>query len=170
MRRKVPVRRVLTAAALTLIWCGLWGSVSLANVASGLALSVVVLAAGRAGAAANPGGIRVGPLLRFAWLVVVDLARSTVDVAVEILTPTDRTGEAIIAVDLPDGASDHLLLLSAAITLSPGTAVVEADSDAGRLYLHLLHVQRRREVEVHVRELADLACAALPNAEPGAEA
>lgn len=168
MKRPAPTRRIVTAAALTLIWCGLWGSVSVANAASGLVLSVVVLAAG--GAVANPGGIRILPLLRFAWRVVVDLARSTVDVAVEIVTPTDRTEEAIIAVDLPDGGSDHLLLLSAAITLSPGTAVVEADGEAGRLYVHLLHVQRRQAVEAHARELAQLACEALPASKPGAEA
>lgn len=168
MKLPATTRLVLTAVALTLIWCGLWGSVSVANAASGLALSTVALGAGRA--ASRPGGIRILPLLRFTWLVLVDLARSTVDVAREIVTPTDRTEEAIIAVDLPDGGNDHLLLLSSAITLSPGTAVVEANGDTGRLYVHLLHVHRRHEVEAHARELTELACAALPTSRPGAEA
>ena len=165
MKSLAPTRRVLTAAVLTLIWCGLWGSVSIANVASGLALSVVVIAANRA--VANPRGVRIIPLLHFTWLVLVDVALSTVHVALEIITPNDHTEEAILGVDLPRGGSDHLLLLSAVITLSPGTAVVETKADPGRLYVHILHVKRRGALETQARKLAELACAALPTADPG---
>ena len=34
--------------------------------------------------------------------------------------------------------------------------------DTGTLYLHLLHSDRRESVTEHVRELAELACRALP--------
>lgn len=154
----------MTTAGLTVIWCGLWGSVSIANVVSGLALSVVVLNASR-----NAGGggvIHVWPLLRFAWLVGIDLARSTFDVAVAILTPTDRTEEAIVAVDLPATGSEHLLLLSASITLSPGTAVVDVDAETGRYYIHLLHASKRETTVAHALRLGELACKALPTANP----
>lgn len=159
-------RRLVSLVVLTLVWCGLWGNLSFANVAGGLVVAVAVLASGVG--SPNEGGVRLGPLLRFAWLVLIDLVKSTVSVAVEIVTPTDRTDEAVIAVEVPREARDHLLLLSVAITLTPGTAVIDTDPDSGTLYLHLLHRRRRDVTVAHVEELVDLACAALPARSIGA--
>lgn len=155
-------RPLIAIAALTLVWCGLWGEVTAANVAAGLvvALGVMALGVGTPGF----GGIRAVPLARLLWLVAVDLAKSTISVAREILTPTDHTKEAIIAVDVGPESRDHLLLLIVAITLTPGTAVVDADRDTGILYLHLLHYDHRAATIEHVRKLSRLACAALPTA------
>jgi multicomponent Na+:H+ antiporter subunit E len=154
----------VTTAGLVLVWCGLWGSVSIANLASGLALSVVVLAADRGPTARHVISFR--PLLRFAWLVFVDLARSTINVAIEIATPNDGTEEVIVAVDLPATGSEHMLLLSASITLSPGTAVVDVDRSTGRYYIHLLHGRLSDETVAHAHKLAKLACEALPTSRP----
>ena len=154
----------MTMVGLTLAWCVLWGSVSVANTISGLALSVLLLNAGRS--AANRRVIRFWPLMRFARLVLVDLVRSTVAVAVEIITPTDHTDEAIIAVDLPHTGSEHTLLISGSITLSPGTAVVDIDASTGRYYIHLLHRSKREVTVAHARKLAEVACEALPTSSP----
>ena len=154
----------MTAAGLVMVWCGLWGSVSIANLASGLALSVVVLATDRGPTARHV--IRFWPLLRFAWLVLVDLARSTINVAIEIATPNDGTEEVIVAVDLPATGSEHMLLLSASITLSPGTAVVDVDRSSGRYYIHLLHGSLSESTVAHAHKLAKLACEALPTSSP----
>ena len=110
------------------------------------------------------------PLLHLTWLVIVDLALSTLAVVREVLTPTDYTDEAIIAVPLPSGGERHLLLLYVAITVTPGTAVVAASSDASTLYLHVLHADRRAEVEAHVIQLAEVASNALPSPPADAEA
>ena len=160
MRALLTPRRLITTALLVIAWCALWGSVSVANVASGTL--VAVAATVFAGVDRNAGGIRLVPLLHFAWLVAVDLVESTVKVAWEILTPTDYTDEAIIAVDTRVEARAHFLLLVVAITVTPGTAVVDSDGDTGRLYLHVLHAEKASEIERHVQRLADLACRALP--------
>ncbi|MEM9611640.1 MAG: Na+/H+ antiporter subunit E [Actinomycetota bacterium] len=156
----MSIRRVLTVVALVAAWCALWGEVTVANLLSGVLVAGVVVASG-AGTSAR-GGVRLRPLVRLAGLVAVDLVESTVSVSREILTRTDRTEEAIIAVRVPAETRSHLLLLVVAITVTPGTAVVDADADTGTLYLHLLHVDRRRQLERHVAELARLACAAFP--------
>lgn len=161
MSGRLGVRRVVTAIVLTAAWCGLWGAVSVANVVSGLALSLGVLASGVG--TPGRGGIRLLPLLHLTWIVFVDLIRSMIGVAVEILTPTDHTEEAIIAVDVPAASSQHVLLLSVAITLTPGTAVVDADPDSGRLYLHLLHLDKRAATVAHVHRLAKVSSEALPS-------
>lgn len=154
------IRRALTIGALTLAWCGLWRSVSIANIISGLAISMAIILLG-IGTPASA-GVRLVPLAKLGWLVLIDLVTSTIDVAVEIITPTDRTEEGVVAVDIPEQGRQHLLLLTIAITLTPGTAVVDADPDTGTLYLHLLHIDRRDQTVAHVEELAHLACEALP--------
>ncbi len=164
LRALVSPRRLVTMALLVAAWCALWGAVSVANVASGTALAVAVTVF--AGVDPNARQIRPWPLLQFLWLVAVDLVVSTVHVAWEILTPTDYTDEAIIAVDTQLGARSHLLMLVVAITVTPGTAVVDSDVATGRLYLHLLHADQAEEIERHVQRLADLACRALPVTEP----
>ena len=90
-------RRLLTMALLVAAWCALWGSVSVANLASGTLIAVVATLF--AGVDRDAGGLRIVPLLHFLWLVLVDLIVSMVYVSWEILTPTDHTDEAIIAVD-----------------------------------------------------------------------
>ena len=161
-------RRLLTMALLVVAWCALWGSVSVANVASGTL--VAVAATTFAGIEPDASGLRVVPLLHFLWIVLVYLIVSTVYVAWEILTPTDHTDEAIIAVDTEVGSRSHFLMLVVAITVTPGTAVIDTDRDTGRLYLHLLHAEKAEEIEQHVRQLAALACRALPVTQPVTEA
>lgn len=153
-------RRFLTVLMLTLAWCALWGSVTFANLLSGAVVGFLVSA--RLVGTDGTGGVRVGPLLHFGALVAIDLAQSTVSVAREILTPTDYTEEGIVAVDMPPGTRAHLLLMIVAVTVTPGTAVVDADPDTGRMYLHLLHINRAEATVEHVLELAELACRALP--------
>ncbi len=163
-RALVTPRRLATMALLVGAWCALWGDVSVANVLSGTL--VVAAATIFSGVDRTTGGLHVVALLHFLWLVAVDLVVSTVQVAWEILTPTDYTDEAIIAVDTSIESRSHFLMLVVAITVTPGTAVVDSDADTGRLYLHVLHAEKSDEIEHHVRHLADLACRALPVSAP----
>lgn len=164
MTKVVTLRRLITVAMLVLAWCALWGGVSAANVLSGLLVGLVIVSLGIG--TQGRGSVRLVPLLHFAGLVLWDLVASTVAVAREILTPVDYTEEAIIAVRVPTDTRSHQLLLIVAITVTPGTAVVDADPDTGTLYLHLLHDDRREAVTEHVVQLAELACRALPTS-PG---
>lgn len=161
MKYRFRLRRVASVAALTFAWCALWGGPSVANVASGVIVATVVSSRGIG--TRGVGHIRFRPLVRFGALVMIDLVVSTVSVAREVLTVTDSTDEAIIAVRVPGNARAHLLLLVVAITVTPGTAVVDVDPSTGTLYLHVLHADRRPAIEAHVRELAELACRALPS-------
>lgn len=157
--RQITFRRAVSVTALTAAWCALWGSPSAANILSGLLVSSAAVTLGMP---ARRGGIRVVPLLQLIWLVAVDLVVSTAVVVREVLTPTDFTDEAIIAIPIPPGGRVHLFLSYVAITITPGTAVVAAEADASVIYLHVLHADRRDEVEEHVLTLFDLAERALP--------
>lgn len=164
MIRFPPARRLINAAALTLGWCGLWGGVTVANVAGGavIALALIVLNVGLPG----DGGVRLRPLATLTGLVLIDLVRSTVGVAKEVLTRRELADEVIIAVPAPAGSHHHRLLLIVLITLTPGTAVVDIATDPDVLYLHLLYRQDAEKSRKHVTRLASLACAALPTTLP----
>lgn len=156
-------RRILTVVGLVCAWCALWGNVSAANILSGAVLAALALGLG-VGTRAS-GGLRLVPFLTFGGLVAIDLVMSTVNVAREILTPTDYTDESIVAVQLQADGRRHLLLLVIAVTVTPGTAVVDTDPDTGTLYLHVLHHDRSEATIAHVGRLSQLACAAFPVAE-----
>ncbi len=160
MRYWFRPRRIVLVAILAASWSALWGDLSWANALAGLAVGLAVVATGMC--PPGRGSLRIGPLVRFTALVARDLVVSTIQVAREILTPTDHTDEAIIRVDVPADTRSHLLLLVVAITVTPGTAVVDADPDTGTLYLHVLHHNRHEQVRAYVARLAELACASLP--------
>lgn len=160
MRWLPKPRRLAMIVALALVWCGLWGSFSVANVAAGV-LIAVLLASVDLGLPGN-GGIRLLPLTKLTGLVLVDLVRSTISVAKEILTQDTLADEAIVAVESPAGSRQHLLLLIVLITLTPGTAVVDADPTTDTLYLHLLYRGDEAKTKAHVTRIANLACQALP--------
>lgn len=155
-----PPRRIVMIGALTAAWCVLWGGLSAANLLSGALSALVVTATGLGGAL--PGGIRPVPLARLTWVVFVDLVRSTIEVAFEILTLKDDTSESVVAVSVPPEARRHMLFYTAAITLTPGTVVVDTDVDTGTLYIHLLHDTDVAATFAHVARLAELACLAFP--------
>lgn len=161
MSRRVDPRRIVLATMLVAVWCGLWGTISAANLITGLAIGAGIAVLGLR--SSGNGGIRFAPLLQLGGLVLKDLATSTVDVGRTILAPSDRTDEAIVAADIPNEGRAHLLLLVVAITLTPGTAVVDAEPDTGRLYLHLLRRHDREKVTQHIRRLAELADHAFPS-------
>ncbi len=153
-------RRLAVMAGLTVAWCALWGNVSVANIASGLIVSGV--ASNGFFSTPHRGPIRVGAAIRLFGLIAWDLITSTAYVAREILTPTDYTEEQLVPVSLPPELRGHVLLLVVAVTLTPGTAVIDVDDDTGELMLHLLHGERTEATVAHVHELATLAEQAFP--------
>ncbi len=142
-------------------WCALWRDISVANLLSGTIVAVgVQLVLGRSVLGGRP--MKIVPVLKLVRLVLIDLVRSTASVAYEILTPTDHTQEAILAIAIPSKAHHLMLPLTVMITLTPGTAVIETDPIAGNMYLHLLHHDQRQETVRHVERLAELLAAAFP--------
>lgn len=158
LRGAFTLRRLATVVGLTVAWCALWGSPSLANVLSGIVVSMAASYAG--GSSRN--SVRFVPLAKLLWLVFVDLIVSTGVVVREVLTPTDYTDEAIVAVPLSGEGRRHLLFMYLAITVTPGTAVVAGDHTGSTMYLHVLHGDRSDDVVEHVEELSSLVARAFP--------
>ena len=125
---------------LVLVWVGLWGSVTAANVLGGFAVAVVLVLLLPPSTVSQRAVLRAGPLLAFAGHFLVDLVRSSLQVAVLVVRPRLRLRQAIVAVPVP-GASDTLLtLLADAISLTPGTLTLEVDRPRSTLYVHVIDV------------------------------
>ncbi len=153
---------VALVAWLTVVWVGLWGSVTAANVLGGLAVSLVLVLLLRPAPASGPAVLAPLPLLRFVLRFCADLVVSSVKVARLVLGPRTALRQAIVSVQVP-GASDTLLtVLADAISLTPGTLTVDVDAATGTLYVHVLDVGEGSQGVERVRAgLQDQARAAV---------
>lgn len=125
---------------LTLVWVGLWGSPTPANVLGGIAVGVAVVGLLPLSAVPSHGLVRPVALLRFVVFFAFDLLRASTKVAAQVLRPRLQLRQAVVAVPVR-GASDRLLtLLANAISLTPGTLTLEVDRPRSTLYVHVLDV------------------------------
>jgi multicomponent Na+:H+ antiporter subunit E len=127
-------------AWLTVVWVGLWGSVTAANVLGGLVVGLVLVVLLRPSPSAGPAVVAPVPLLRFVLRFFADLVVSSLQVVRLVLRRRIELRQAIVQVQVP-GASDTLLtVLADAISLTPGTLTVDVDPGTGTLYVHVLDV------------------------------
>lgn len=157
-RRRPP--RLGMAAWLVVVWVALWGDVSAANVLSGLVLASVLLALFPMRPRGVPGAFRPAAALRFAAYFTWKLVEASAVVTWEVLTPTNRINEGIVAVPIR-GVSDTLTTLVAnAISLTPGTLTLEILQEPTVLYVHVLHLHDIEAVRRGVQHLEVLAIGA----------
>nr|BFF13413.1 hypothetical protein GCM10025699_47160 [Microbacterium flavescens] len=78
---------------------------------------------------------------------LVDLVRASVQVAWQAVRPRGVDSNAIVAVQLHTRSDFIMTLVAEAISLVPGSLVVEADRERSILYLHALAVDDAAGVE-----------------------
>ncbi len=134
-------------AWLTLVWVLLWGDLSVANVVAGAALATLVVVVFPLPALRMR--LKVRPLW-LVWLIVHFLGSvvlATVQVAWTTVSFWRVPRNAVIRVTLLT-SSDFVLTVVAELTsLVPGSIVLEADRAAHSLYIHVLDVHTRADVE-----------------------
>ncbi|SDY50774.1 multisubunit sodium/proton antiporter, MrpE subunit [Micromonospora pattaloongensis] len=148
MSSRAPWRGQLGAVVwLVLIWNLLFGEFTVGNVLGGLAVAALVLVVFPLPAVAFSGRLRPLPLLRFAARFVVDLVSASAQVAWSALRFGREPRSAVIAVPLRVPTDLNLTLTAEALSLVPGSLIVEVDREAGTLYVHVLDVRARADVE-----------------------
>jgi multicomponent Na+:H+ antiporter subunit E len=144
-------RRLVLGAVLVVAWVALWGTLSLANVVSGLLVATVIVLVfpldDDDGAT-----IRWGPALRYSARFVVDLVQSSLAVARLVLAPRHKITQGIVAAPIRPCSPGIVTLVANSITLTPGTLTVEVQDEPPVLYVHCLGLddpdQVRRDVIV----------------------
>ena len=132
---------------LVLVWNLLWGTWSWANLLSGIvvALGVTLLLP----LPPVVGGTRLHPvgLLVFLGYFFLDLVRSAALVAWQTIRPGGIGHSAIIRVQMRTDSDLLLTIVSEALTLVPGSVVIDLDRERRMLALHVLHVRDLADVE-----------------------
>lgn len=152
----------------TAIWVLLWGDVSVANVASGIVVSSLLLVLYPVGRATLTGGL--GRPRPFAALLLVghiarQLVVSNAIVAAAILTPGPRLRSGVVVCPLHTRSERMITFLANVLSLSPGTMPVEVRTEPPTISLHVLFLHdpvatRRKVVELErlaVRAFGSLA-------------
>ena len=122
--------------AMLAIWTLLWREVSPAVLAGGAVVAAVV----EAMRSTSPGFVGFRPVgfsiffVRYVGMVVT----SSLKVAWEVVTPGTTIREAIVAIPLTTDSIPVALLLSNAITYTPGTLTVELTEEPRVVYVHVL--------------------------------
>ncbi|WP_434971370.1 Na+/H+ antiporter subunit E [Micromonospora peucetia] len=120
-----------------LVWSLLWGDFSWGNLAGGMLVAGAVLLFFPLPPVSFGGRLRPGPLLVFAVRFVSELVSASAHVARVAVQPGCRPRGAIIALRLRVRTDLNLALTAEAISLVPGTLIVEVDRYAGVLYVHV---------------------------------
>lgn len=157
---------VAFGSVLLAIWCLLWGSVSVANVVSGLAVvAVILLVLPDTRFAERMPKVRPLALLRLGGRIVVDLLWSNVVVSREILTRDSAIHSAVVKVPLPFCSDALLTFVADVLALSPGLMPIEVTRNPGVIWVHVLQVDDVERVRHDVRSLAELSVRAFGSAE-----
>ena len=147
--------RIWILCWLILVWVLLWGSVSAANLLSGLAIALVVTLWLPLPPVPVEGRLRPLPLLRLIVTVAYSLVVSSVQVAALALRPAPPLS-AIIRARLAVKSDLVLALAVNILNLTPGTIVLEIDQARRMIYVHVLDVGSDREMKRFHRYLDSL--------------
>ncbi|MEU4528261.1 Na+/H+ antiporter subunit E [Micromonospora ureilytica] len=133
---------------LVVVWNLLWGDINWANLVGGLLVGAAVLAFYPLPAVSFGGRIRPWALLVFAGRFAVELVSASLHIARIAVQPGYRPRGAIIAVRLRVATDLNLALTAEAVSLVPGTLILEVDRDSGTLYLHVLDTHGPADLDV----------------------
>jgi multicomponent Na+:H+ antiporter subunit E len=141
------VRRWPTVIWLTLVWMLLWGTFTPLSIVGGVLVALLVTALFPLPEALGRLPVRPLRLLGLVAFLAYDLVVSALEVSWEVLRYGSRARGAIVAVPLLS-RSDHVVTVMAnAVSLSPGTMVLQIDQDGGVCYVYALGPRDRAGAE-----------------------
>jgi multicomponent Na+:H+ antiporter subunit E len=148
--------RIWVLVWLTLVWLLLWGSVSAANVLSGLAVALVITVLLPLPAVPVQGRLHPLSLLWLALNVAWWLLQSSIQVAWLAVRPGPPPLSAVLRARLALKSDLVLALAVNIMNLTPGTIVLEIDQGRRLVYVHVLGVGSQRSVDRFYRQVTKL--------------
>jgi multicomponent Na+:H+ antiporter subunit E len=148
--------RVWVMCWLILVWILLWGTVSAANVLSGLAIALVITVLLPLPAVPIEGRVHPLSLLRLVLTVAYYLALSSVQVAWLAVKPGPPPLSAVLRAHLAIKSDLVLALAVNIINLIPGSIVLEIDQARRMIYVHVIDVGSERAVNRFYSQVAEV--------------
>jgi multicomponent Na+:H+ antiporter subunit E len=162
---RVPVLLVW----FVVLWESLWGNFTVANLLSGVAVSIgLVLLVRLPGASLRSYGAgRVRPIRTLWFLVffVVKVVQANVSLAWEVVTPRNTIEPGILGIPIRDCSDALVTLIANAFTLTPGSLTIEVLEDPTVIYVHVLHLNDPEKVRRDLLHLAEMAVRAFGTAD-----
>lgn len=131
---------------LTVVWVLLWGNLNLGTIASGICIAIIVVIAFPLPGMEFSGRPNLWRIVLFVLKMGFELVVTSFQVVIQAITPGPRIKSAVIAVKLHTHNELILTLLAICVTLTPGTAIIEARRASGELYVHLLGVNDEKDL------------------------
>jgi multicomponent Na+:H+ antiporter subunit E len=139
--------RLPVIAVLTIVWALLWGAVTPLIVVGGALVALLVTTVFPFPPIVWAGRLRPLALLRLIAIFLIDLVVASLQVAWIAIRPAAPPRSAVIRVELATRSELLLTLTSELISLVPGTLLIELDSAAGHIWLHLLDAGTPAKIE-----------------------
>lgn len=155
-RRRVAGLHLFPLLWLTGVWVLLWGTWSLGNVLNGLMLAAVVLLLLPLPDVGFGGRVSPRGLLAFVGHFVRDLLLSSVQVAWQAVRPGEQDTSSVVAIQLRSDSELLMTMTAEALTLVPGSIVIEVDARHRTIYAHVLSAPDDATVETFRRRVLDL--------------
>ncbi len=125
----------------------LWGTFSVKSMVGGVLVAVLVIAVFPLPLIGERLPVRPVRLLRLIGYLAYDLVVSSVKVSWETLRYGPRTTAGIVAVPLQTGSALAAAAVADAVSLAPGTFVLQIDRRRGTCYVYTLGVRGPDDVE-----------------------
>jgi multicomponent Na+:H+ antiporter subunit E len=147
------MRFFLLNLLLAILWMFMWGAFDAYTLLAGFVLGYLLL--GLAGKTITGGnyGRRGWDLLSFAFYFIRILVKANWQVARIVLSPSMPIAPRLLRYDVNHLTPAQITTLANAITLTPGTLVVDIDPGGSHLYIHCIAAADGQQA---VRELDEL--------------
>ncbi|MGG7463590.1 MULTISPECIES: Na+/H+ antiporter subunit E [unclassified Plantibacter] len=152
-RRRALVSQTLLIAGLVLLWCLLWGTFDVLTLLTGVVLAIVVSAFFYLPAVELSGRINLWRTLVFFAKLLLDIVRASAEIAWLVLKPSYRASNAIIGVRLRTRSDLIMSWTAEAVSIVPGSIVVDIDRTNSTLYLHALDVSDDADIDRVIAEV-----------------
>lgn len=133
--------------ALVVLWMMLWGSLTPLTILTGILVAVIVTRTLYLPPVALSGRFNPWWMLAFLARFALDLIAASVEVAWLAFRPAGARRSAVIRVDLTTRSDFVLTGTALAVSLVPGSVVLEVDRPHSVLYVHALGIDSPERVE-----------------------
>ncbi len=146
IRRRIR-DELIAMGGLVAVWMLLWGKFSWMTFLSGLVVSALVLGVFPLPPVTFQGRVRPLGVVRFAVRFSIDLVVASVHLAWTAFRFGYQPRCAVIAVQLAVRSDLNLTLCGEAVSLIPGSLIIDIRRDAGVLYIHVFDVKDQAAAE-----------------------
>lgn len=142
--------------ALAVVWVLLWDQISLGNIVNGLIIGAVITQIFPLPSIQYFGRVHPWPLVKLIARFLLDLVSAALEISRATLSMQPARGGSIVEVQLRTPSEFYLTIVSAMVSLVPGSIVVEARRSVHILYIHGFHVTTPEGREELRREVLDI--------------